>query len=150
MLIACECKYNSRTSEQFKKLFFLKVIGEGNKRFVTLSHAAQIRRFTSDLLRILKSRVAKQVMLSEFASAYEKILFRPFDPVDYGLCDIEDLLEELSENIIVMKNIENDIYIGIPKKEQTPEEVMRTKKFAIEVSCSRYRGFSLISRAFRW
>ncbi|XP_050548275.1 uncharacterized protein LOC126909909, partial [Daktulosphaira vitifoliae] len=32
-----------------------EVFGEGNKRFMTLAHKAQMRRFTSDLLRVLKS-----------------------------------------------------------------------------------------------
>ncbi|XP_011872655.1 PREDICTED: meiosis arrest female protein 1 homolog [Vollenhovia emeryi] len=48
----------------------VQVMGEGNKRVVTLSHRAQVRRFTSDLLRVLKSKTSKQVMLSEFPSVY--------------------------------------------------------------------------------
>lgn len=111
----------------------IQIIGEGSKRIITLSHPAQIRRFTSDLLRVLKSQVSKQINISEFSSAYERVLSRPFDPVDYGMCVIQDLLEEISENTIVVKNVGNDINIGIPKKEQTSEEIMRTKQFAVEV-----------------
>lgn len=49
-------------------------MGEGNKRVVTLSHRAQVRRFTSDLLRVLKSKASKQVALSEFPSVYARVI----------------------------------------------------------------------------
>lgn len=49
-------------------------MGDGNKRVVTLSHRAQIRRFTSDLLRILKSTASKLITLSEFPTVYAKVI----------------------------------------------------------------------------
>lgn len=49
-------------------------MGEGNNRVVTLSHRAQVRRFTSDLLRVLKSKASKQVILSEFPSVYARVI----------------------------------------------------------------------------
>jgi meiosis arrest female protein 1 len=49
-------------------------MGEGNKRVVTLSHRAQVRRFTSDLLRVLKSKASKQVALSEFPNVYSRVI----------------------------------------------------------------------------
>lgn len=109
------------------------MIGEGNKRFITLSHTAQIRRFTSDLLRVLKSQASKQVLLSDFPAAYERVLSRPFDPVDYGLCEVEDLLEEVSENTVVVQMVVDDVLLAIPKKEQNAEEVLKTKQFALDV-----------------
>jgi len=53
---------------------FFQVMGEGNKRVVTLSHRAQVRRFTSDLLRVLKSKASKQVALSEFPNVYSRVI----------------------------------------------------------------------------
>ena len=41
---------------------------------VTLSHRAQVRRFTSDLLRILKAQSSKQVLLSEFPTIYSRVI----------------------------------------------------------------------------
>lgn len=49
-------------------------MGEGNKRTVTLSHRAQIRRFTSDLLRVLKAQASKQVTLKEFPAVYNRVI----------------------------------------------------------------------------
>lgn len=112
----------------------VQVMGEGNKRVVTLSHRAQVRRFTSDLLRVLKAQASKQVTLSEFSSVYARVLGKPWDVVDYGVCDIEDILGEVSENTVVVTNFNgDDQLIAIPKREQTPEEIERTKQFAVEV-----------------
>lgn len=53
-------------------------MGEGNNRVITLSHRAQVRRFTSDLLRVLKSKASKQVALSEFPSVYARVIGKNF------------------------------------------------------------------------
>ena len=101
---------------------------------VTLSHRSQVRRFTSDLLRVLKSQASRQLMVSEIGTLYERTFSRTFDPVDYGLCYLEDLLTQLSENIVVISGKGPSAIIAIPKREQTPEEIERTKQFASAVS----------------
>lgn len=112
----------------------VQVMGDGNKRVVTLSHRAQVRRFTSDLLRVLKAQASKQVALSEFPIVYSRVIAKPWDVVDYGVCTIEDILSEVSENTVVVTNHDiDDKMIAIPKREQTPEEIERTKQFAVEV-----------------
>ncbi|XP_076160269.1 meiosis regulator and mRNA stability factor 1-like protein isoform X2 [Ptiloglossa arizonensis] len=112
----------------------VQVMGEGNNRIVTLSHRAQVRRFTSDLLRVLKSKTSKQVALSEFPSVYARVIAKPWDVVDYGVCEIEDILSKVSENTVVVTTINGgDKIIAIPKREQTAEEIERTKQFAVEV-----------------
>ena len=92
-----------------------------------------MRRFTSDLLRVLKAQVLKQLCLSEFPILYERLLNRPFNVVEYGLSSLQDLLDELPKNIVVIKRVDEDLIISIPKREQTAEEIVRTKKFADEV-----------------
>lgn len=63
---------------------------------------------------------------------------KPWDIVDYGVCDIEDILGEVSENTVVVTPIDgDDKMIAIPKREQTAEEMERTKLFAKEVRDSR-------------
>lgn len=109
-------------------------MGDPNRRVITLSHTAQMRRFTSDLLRVLKSQVSKQLFLHEFPAAYERMLNKPFNPVEYGLCSLEDLLDEVPENTVVISKASNVITIMIPKREQTAEEIIRTRQFASEVS----------------
>ncbi|XP_043282127.1 meiosis regulator and mRNA stability factor 1 isoform X2 [Venturia canescens] len=112
----------------------VQVMGEGNKRTVTLSHRAQIRRFTSDLLRVLKAQASKQITLSEFPNVYARVIGKPWDVVDYGVCEIGDILNEVSENTVVVTSYNgNDKLIAIPKREQTADEIERTKQFAVEV-----------------
>lgn len=50
------------------------------------------------------------------------------------MCNIEDILGEVSENTVVVTPIEGgDKMIAIPKREQTVEEIERTRLFAKEV-----------------
>lgn len=52
---------------------------------ITLAHRAQMKRFTSDLLRVLKSQPAKQVSLLDLPAVYEKAMGRQFRITDYGV-----------------------------------------------------------------
>ena len=64
----------------------IQIMGEGRSRaMITLSHRAQVKRFTSDLLRVLKSQASKQVGLMELPSVFEKTLNRKFKISDYGV-----------------------------------------------------------------
>ncbi|XP_076269311.1 meiosis regulator and mRNA stability factor 1-like protein isoform X11 [Rhynchophorus ferrugineus] len=111
----------------------VQIMGDGTRRVITLTHSAQMRRFTSDLLRVLKVQPNKQISFTDFPLAYEKVLNKPFNPVEYGLCTFNDLLQEVPENTVVINRNEMGILISVPKREQTPEEVIRTKQFASEI-----------------
>lgn len=116
---------------------------------MTLAHKAQMRRFTSDLLRVLKSVASKQVPIVEFATLYEKTLGRAFDPVDYGLCSLHDLLSQVSENTVVIGHVDGQKSVAIPKREQTPEEIERTKAFSKEV-CLNLLIVYLFNKGILW
>ncbi|XP_042240421.1 meiosis regulator and mRNA stability factor 1-like isoform X2 [Homarus americanus] len=111
----------------------IQVLGDGNKRILTLAHKAQIKRFSSDLLRVLKGQPTKSITLEAFPVAYEKALTRPWSIIDYGVCDVEDLLVEVSETTVIVTRSGTETTIAIPKREQTPEEMERTRQFAAEV-----------------
>ncbi|XP_047474439.1 meiosis regulator and mRNA stability factor 1-like isoform X2 [Penaeus chinensis] len=111
----------------------VQVLGEGNKRILTLAHKAQIKRFSSDLLRVLKGQPTKAITLEAFPAAYEKALTRTWNVIDYGVCDVEDLLTEVSETTVIVTRSGTETTIAIPKREQTPEEIERTRQFAAEV-----------------
>ena len=42
----------------------------GTKRLLTLTHRAQVKRFTQDLLKLLKFQASKQVSIKDFMQAY--------------------------------------------------------------------------------
>jgi meiosis arrest female protein 1 len=117
-----------------------QVIGEGEGRVVILAQQAQVRRFTSDLIRILKAQAKRQAVLSELPDLFTKTFNKVFDPIDYGLCAIEDLVSVVSPNTIVYDPPALDgqlpsmnTILSLPKREQTAEESDRTRHFAKEV-----------------
>jgi meiosis arrest female protein 1 len=72
--------------------------------------------------------------VSLFPTLYEKTLSRVFDARDYGLCELSDLLGQVAEaSVVVMAAADGEELIALPKREQTFEEMERTKQFAVEV-----------------
>ncbi|KAJ8363878.1 hypothetical protein SKAU_G00127090 [Synaphobranchus kaupii] len=111
----------------------LQILGMGSKRLLTLTHRAQVKRFTQDLLKLLKFQVSKQVVIQDFMQAYHWCFSRDWRVIDYGMCDLMDLLAEIPDTTITITPQDTDTLISIPKRERTPEEIERTKQFAKEV-----------------
>ncbi|XP_035260102.1 meiosis regulator and mRNA stability factor 1 isoform X1 [Anguilla anguilla] len=111
----------------------LQILGMGSKRLLTLTHRAQVKRFTQDLLKLLKFQVSKQVVIRDFMQAYHWCFSRDWRVVEYGMCDLMDLLAEIPDTTITITQQDTDTLISIPKRERTPEEIDRTKQFAKEV-----------------
>uniref|UniRef100_A0A3B3TWF3 Meiosis regulator and mRNA stability factor 1 n=1 Tax=Poecilia latipinna TaxID=48699 RepID=A0A3B3TWF3_9TELE len=109
----------------------LQIIGMGTKRLLTLTHRAQVKRFTQDLLKLLKFQASKQVALKDFMQAYH-CFSRDWRVTDYGVCDLTDLLAEIPDTTITITNQTTDTVISVPKRERTVEEMERTKQFAKE------------------
>ncbi|KAK7801386.1 hypothetical protein U0070_001173 [Myodes glareolus] len=61
----------------------LQILGMGSKRLLTLTHRAQVKRFTQDLLKLLKSQASKQVIVREFSQAYHWCFSRDWDVTEY-------------------------------------------------------------------
>ncbi|XP_072416257.1 meiosis regulator and mRNA stability factor 1 isoform X3 [Chiloscyllium punctatum] len=111
----------------------LQILGLGTKRLLTLTHRAQVKRFTQDLLKLLKSQASKQVFVREFGQAYHWCFSKDWNVTDYGVCELADLLSEIPDTTICVSQQDDDTVISIPKRERTPEEIERTKQFAKEV-----------------
>ncbi|XP_078612171.1 meiosis regulator and mRNA stability factor 1-like [Branchiostoma floridae x Branchiostoma japonicum] len=111
----------------------LQILGYGTARVLTLTHRAQVKRFTQDILRLLKSLPNKEVTEAEFPTAFHGCHEKVWDVRDYGVCEVQDLLCELPENTVEVNNSEDTTVISLPRREQTPEEMERTKRFAREV-----------------
>ncbi|XP_038146647.1 meiosis regulator and mRNA stability factor 1 [Cyprinodon tularosa] len=111
----------------------LQIIGMGTKRLLTLTHRAQVKRFTQDLLKLLKFQASKQVAIRDFMQAYHWCFSRDWRVTDYGICDLMDLLAEIPDTTITITHQTTDTVISVPKRERTAEEVERTKQFGKEV-----------------
>ncbi|KAM9314631.1 meiosis regulator and mRNA stability factor 1 isoform 2-T3 [Pholidichthys leucotaenia] len=111
----------------------LQILGMGTKRLLTLTHRAQVKRFTQDLLKLLKFQASKQVAIKDFMQAYHWCFSRDWKVVDYGVCELMDLLTEIPDTTITITQQSTDTVISVPKRERTPEEVEHTKQFGKEV-----------------
>ncbi|XP_007422060.1 meiosis regulator and mRNA stability factor 1 isoform X1 [Python bivittatus] len=111
----------------------LQILGIGTKRLLTLTHRAQVKRFTQDLLKLLKSQASKRVVVREFLHAYHWCFSKDWDVTEYGVCELVDLISEIPDTTICLSQQENEMVICIPKRERTKEEIERTKQFCKEV-----------------
>lgn len=114
----------------------VQVMGEGENRQITLTHKMQVRRFTSDLLRVLRTQSTKSILLSQLSMIFEQIQAKKFDITDYGVCDVKDILDGLANsNVIIVSTLPHimDVMISIPKRKQSTIEVEKTSIFAGEV-----------------
>jgi hypothetical protein len=66
-----------QVSHSLSGVTVVQVIGGGSRRFVTLTHRAQVKRFTADILRILKSQASKQITVVELPAVYSKLAMKP-------------------------------------------------------------------------
>lgn len=111
----------------------LQILGMGSKRLLTLTHRAQVKRFTQDLLKLLKSQASKQVVLSEFSQAYHWCFSKDWDVTEYGVCELTDIISEIPDTTICLSQQDSETVICIPKRERTQEEIERTKQFSKDV-----------------
>nr|KAG5709829.1 hypothetical protein BaRGS_032653 [Batillaria attramentaria] len=63
----------------------------------------------------------------------ERVLARQFDITHYGVAFLEDLFMDIPPTSILITLEGNKTIMAIPKRDQTPEEMERTKQFALEV-----------------
>ncbi|XP_022103471.1 meiosis regulator and mRNA stability factor 1-like [Acanthaster planci] len=111
----------------------LQVLGITENKLLTLTHRTQVKRFSQDLLKVLKSQASKQITFQEFPSAYLRCFNKPWKVTDYGVCDLQDLLTEVPETMAMINWNGDDTVVFIPKREQNKEELIRMRKFSREV-----------------
>ncbi|KAM5199007.1 meiosis regulator and mRNA stability factor 1 isoform 3-T3 [Hipposideros larvatus] len=111
----------------------LQILGMGSKRLLTLTHRAQVKRFTQDLLKLLKSQASKQVIVREFSQAYHWCFSKDWKVTEYGVCELMDILSEIPDTTICLSQQENETVICMPKRERTQDEIERTKQFSRDV-----------------
>ncbi|KAM7536292.1 hypothetical protein Aperf_G00000083487 [Anoplocephala perfoliata] len=116
------------------------IVGEGPHRAIMLTHAIQVRRFTHDLLRMLKSEQKKLLRVDEIPKIYKAAFNKPFQPSNYGVCTMYDLLNGIPENKLVMQNVKDEVdpnteypAVLVPLRVQTLEQRAQTNLFATEV-----------------
>lgn len=107
----------------------------GNQKYITLTHREQVKRFSSEVTRILRSRKDKKLLVPQIAEVFESFYSKPFDLADYGVSKVEDLLADIWDpGLQLVRSSDDKIQaVEIPRKEQTSIERNRTRTFANEV-----------------
>ena len=106
--------YDSNLYQNLKELLesiphILQILDSQYDKKLTLTHRVQVRRFSNDLKKVLKSHPTKQMFADEYPISYERHFNRKFEIKDYGVCFLEDMLAELPESIICRKEIEGNL-----------------------------------------
>lgn len=113
----------------------IAVLGSGSSRVVTLTASVQARRWTSDLVKLLRTNI-RPVYFYELPQLYQITHARPFLPADYGLCTLNELMQRVTPNTVMYCS---DGSFCLPKRSPTQQERARTGKFAaetVEMLCS--------------
>ncbi|XP_059045300.1 meiosis regulator and mRNA stability factor 1-like [Achroia grisella] len=105
------------------------VLGSGSSRVITISAAAQSRRWTSDLVKLLKAQPGRVILPMEIPELYQSTFGRLFSPVDYGLCTLKELMQRVAPQAVI---VDIDGTLSLPRRTPTPEERARTVQFAVE------------------
>jgi hypothetical protein len=119
----------------------LQIIDCEFEKKLTLTHRVQVRRFSNDLLKVLKSHSnsahmsssSKEMFADEFSAAYEKHFSRKFDIRDYGVCFLEDMLAELPDNVISRKEIDSRTFLQMPRVVQQSDEKMCMARLTLDI-----------------
>ncbi|CAF1082426.1 unnamed protein product [Rotaria sordida] len=110
----------------------VQILGDGNKRIMTITHRCQMKRFTNDIIRILKNKPQRSMSISEIPIEYEIAYKRPFCVADFGMCYLEDLVNEVKDNKELVVEADKDI-IKLYRKERTDLEIYATRNFEKDV-----------------
>jgi meiosis arrest female protein 1 len=109
----------------------------GDQKSLTLTHREQVRRFVSDLVRVLRAQSDhKKLLVEEIGPAFESFFKKPFSLAEYGVCFMDDLLADVWEgSVLLLPGPSGDSFVSveIPHREQTLLEKSRTKTFVREV-----------------
>ncbi|XP_049868975.1 meiosis regulator and mRNA stability factor 1 isoform X2 [Pectinophora gossypiella] len=115
------------------------VLGSGSSRVITISAAAQGRRWTSDLTKLLKSQPGRAISPHDIPLLYQTTFGRPFSPADYGVCTLRELMQRVTPQSVI---VSADGSISLPRRTPTPDERARTVQFAMQVFGQRLRALA--------
>lgn len=127
-----------------------QVLGSGSSRVITISASAQSRRWTSDLVKLLKAQPGRAILPMDIPQLYQATFGRAFSPVDYGVCTLSELMLRVTPQAVT---IAADGTISLPRRTPTPEERSRTVQFALQVNIHNilnhyYKLFLLVNKQF--
>ena len=98
---------------------------------MTLTHRAQVKRFTQEVVKILKAQQDRKCMAYQLPGLYLETFNSPFQLEDFGVCELADLLSDVPEGnkrykflLIFLGHLETcgegtNLLIALPKKNRS-------------------------------
>nr|CAB3263650.1 meiosis arrest female protein 1 homolog [Phallusia mammillata] len=120
----------------------VQVMGMMPNQLVTLTHRSQVKRFTHEIIKILKASPDKAILMAQLPDMYLKTFGRSWNLRDYGVSVLSDILDDIPDGNICVSGEGDNIVLSLPSRERTSEEVERTNQFSrelIEILKSRHR-----------
>lgn len=105
------------------------VLGTGCSRMITLSCSAQAKRWSGELLRLLRAQPVRTAQLSELPKLYQQVFGRPFSPADYGVCTMGELLDLVTPHAV---QLSPSGVLSLPRRAPPPRHHARTLAFAAQ------------------
>ncbi|XP_033107994.1 meiosis regulator and mRNA stability factor 1-like [Anneissia japonica] len=103
----------------------IQMLGAGDKQILTLTHQVQIKRFAQDVTKVLRSQASKQVTVEDLPAAFQRCLSRPFNLVEYGVCEIQDILVDIPNTVIMVDGVGDDLTLSIPHRASALNQLMQ-------------------------
>jgi len=110
----------------------VQILGDGNKRIITITHRCQMKRFTNDIIRILKNKPQRSMAINDIPKEYQNAYKKIFHVADFGMCHLEDLVNEVKDNKELVVELDKDL-IKLYRKERTDLEIYATRNFEKDV-----------------
>lgn len=111
----------------------LQIMGSLSDRVITLTHRAQVKRFTQEVVKILKTTPDRAILVAQMPELYNRTFNKVWRLRDYGVSVLADLLDDIPEGHICTTGEGDNIVLSLPLRERSAEEKERTSQFAREV-----------------
>ncbi|XP_076815392.1 meiosis regulator and mRNA stability factor 1-like isoform X2 [Clavelina lepadiformis] len=112
----------------------IQVLGSSSEdRLITLTHRAQVKRFTQEIIKILKTAPDRAMLVAQLPDMYHKMFNRPWNLYDFGVNVLSDLLDDIPDGNICISGAGDNVVMSLPARERTLDEILRTTQFSYEV-----------------
>ncbi|XP_078483105.1 meiosis regulator and mRNA stability factor 1-like [Ciona intestinalis] len=111
----------------------VQIMGPSNNHLLTLTHRAQVKRFTQEIIKLLKASPDKAILVAQLPDMYFRTFERVWNLRDYGVSVLSDILDDIPDGNIGVSGEGDNIVMSLPTRERTSEEIQRTNLFSREL-----------------
>uniref|UniRef100_H2Z5V2 Meiosis regulator and mRNA stability factor 1 n=1 Tax=Ciona savignyi TaxID=51511 RepID=H2Z5V2_CIOSA len=111
----------------------VQIIGPPHNHLLTLTHRAQVKRFTQEMIKLLKASPDRAILVAQLPDMYYRTFDRVWNLRDYGVSVLSDILDDIPDGNIGVSGEGDNIVLSLPTRERTIDEIQRTNLFSHEL-----------------